>query len=138
MGLFRLFLRKGQNMTIQEAIDTVDEMKPNMMSARLKYKYLTEIEQLIHDEIVMKHEHEAALEQKPDYTEDTDPLTVLIVPDPYSMLYVYWLMCKIDLLNMEADKYNNDRALFDNAYDTMSDWWTRKKMPVRRTGEFLI
>ena len=40
------------------------------------------------------------------------------------------LMSKIDLLNQEIDKYNNDRALFENAYDTMSDWWTRTRMPL--------
>ena len=125
-------------MTIQEAIDTVDEMKPNMMSPRLKYKYLTEIEQLIHDEIVMKHEHAEELEPKPEYTEDTDPLTALIVPDPYSMLYVYWLMSKVDMQNQEDLRYNIDRANFENAYDTMSDWWTRNHMPIQETREFLL
>ena len=30
-------------MTIQEALDIVDEMKPNMMSRKLKIKYLTEL-----------------------------------------------------------------------------------------------
>ena len=125
-------------MTIQEALDTTDEMKPNMMSPRLKYKYLTEIEQLIHDEIVMKHEHAEELDPKPEYTEDTDPLTVLIVPDPYSMLYVYWLMSKIDMQNQEDLRYNIDRASFENAYETMSDWWTRNHMPKQMTREFRL
>ena len=49
-------------MTLQEALDIVDEMKPNMMSRPLKLKYLTEIEQLIHDEIVMTHEHAEELD----------------------------------------------------------------------------
>ena len=125
-------------MTIQEALDTTDELKPNMMSPRLKMKFLTEIEQLIHDEIVMKHEHAEELDPKPEYTEDTDPLTVLIVPDPYSMLYVYWLMSKIDMQNQEDLRYNIDRASFENAYETMSDWWTRNHMPKQMTREFRL
>ena len=125
-------------MTIQEALDTTDELKPNMMSPRLKMKFLTEIEQLIHDEIVMKHEHAEELDPKPEYTEDTDQLTVLIVPDPYSMLYVYWLMSKIDMQNQEDLRYNIDRASFENAYETMSDWWTRNHMPKQMTREFTL
>lgn len=125
-------------MTIQEALDTTDELKPNMMSPRLKMKFLTEIEQLIHDEIVMKHEHAEELDPKPEYTEDTDQLTVLIVPDPYSMLYVYWLMSKIDMQNQEDLRYNIDRASFENAYETMSDWWTRNHMPKQMTREFRL
>ena len=125
-------------MTIQDAIATADEMKANTMSPRLKYKYLTEIEQLVHGEIVMKHEHTAAQETKPVYTEETDKLTELIIPDPYSMLYVYWLLTKIDMQNQEDGRYNVDRAHFENAWDTMSDWYTRSHMPIQRTREFLL
>ena len=125
-------------MTIQEALDIADEMKPNMMSPRLKFKYLTEIEQLIHDEIVMKHEHGPELEPKPVYTEESDGETELIVPDPYSMVYVYWLMSKIDIQNQEDGRYNIDRNHFENAYDTMSDWWTREHLPEQKTREFRL
>lgn len=130
---------KGEKkMTIQDVLDTTDEMKPNMMSKRLKMKYLTEIEQLIHDEIVMKHEHTAAQEEKPIYTVDTPGTTEMVVPDPYGMLYVYWLMTKIDMQNQEDGRYNVDRAHFENEYGTMSDWWTRKYMPVQAVREFVI
>jgi hypothetical protein len=125
-------------MNIQEALDFADQMKPNMMSRQVKIAYLQEIDQLIYEEILLKHEHTPEEEVMPEYDTDTPDGTELLVPDPYSMLYVYWLMSKIDLLNMELDKYNNDRALFENAYDTMSDWWTRTKMPIRRTGEFRL
>lgn len=125
-------------MTLQEALDITDEMKPNMMSRKLKVKYLTEIEQLIHAEIVMKHVHPEEAEAVPVYTEQSDDGTVLIVPDPYSMVYVYWLMSKIDIQNQEDGRYNIDRAHFENAYDTMSDWWTREHMPIARTREFRL
>jgi hypothetical protein len=107
-----------------------------MMSRKLKIKYLTEIEGLIWSEIVMKHEYDLNAIQRPQYTEDADPGTVLIVPEPYQMVYVYWLMSKIDMQNQEDDRYNVDRAHFENAYNTMSDWWTREHMPVQRHREF--
>ena len=125
-------------MTLQEALDYTDAMKPNMMDRQLKVKYLTEIEQLIWGEIVMRHEHTEEHETKPVYTEETEPGTELIVPDPYSMVYVYWLMSKIDIQNQEDARYNIDRAHFENEYDTMSDWWTREHMPLQVTREFKL
>ena len=123
-------------MNIQKALDLADQMKPNMMNREMKIHFLEEIDQLIHDEIIMKHEHTEEEETKPEYDKDTDPGTALLVPDPYSELYVYWLMSKIDLQNLEMDKYNNDRALFENAYETMSDWWTRNNMPLTALPHF--
>ena len=125
-------------MNIQQALDIADGMKPNMMDRHMKIAYLQEIEQLIYNEILLKHEHEPGQEVAPEYTNDTDPGTVLIVPDPYSMLYPYWLMSKIDLQNLEMDKYNNDRALFENAYNTMHDWWNRTYMPISRNRQLWI
>ena len=125
-------------MKLQEAVDITDDMKPNMMKRPLKFKYLTEIEQLIHAEILMRHEHTEQQEEAPVYTEETDPETVLIVPDPYSMVYVYWLMSKIDIQNQEDARYNIDRSHFEQAYDTMSDWWTRTYMPIQTVREIRL
>ena len=125
-------------MTIQEALDIVDEMKPNMMSRKLKIKYLSEIEGLIHTEILMRHEHTEEEETCPVYTEESDPGTVLIVPDQYAKVYTDWLMTKIDIQNQEDARYNVDRAQFENSYDTMSDWWTRTRMPLQARREFQI
>lgn len=118
-------------MTIQEALDHADELRPNMMTRELKIKHLSILDGMIHHEIRMKHEHTEEEEACPEYNGDTDPSTVLLVPAPYDEeLYTSWLISKVDLQNMEIDKYNNDRALFENAYETMSDWWTRTHMPL--------
>lgn len=125
-------------MTLQEALNLTDEMKPNMMKRNLKIKYITELEQLIHAEILMKHAHAEEEEAMPAYTEESDPGTVLLAPDPYSMVYVYWLMSKIDIQNQEDARYNIDRSHFENAYSTMTDWWTREHMPIMRNRELRI
>lgn len=125
-------------MTIQEALDIVDEMKPNMMSRKLKIKYLSEIEGLIHQEIVLRHEHGETEEIRRNYTENTDPGTVLIVPEPYASVYTTYIITQIDRQNQEDERYNIDRMYFENAYDTMSDWWTRNHMPVQTAREFRL
>ena len=125
-------------MTINDAISIVDEMKPNMMSRELKLKYLTECEQLIHSEILMKHEHTEEQAARPKYTVETDPETELLAPDAYGEVYVHYIMTQIDRQNQEDGRYNIDRSHFENAWDTLGDWWTREHMPIQTVREFSI
>lgn len=125
-------------MTLQEALDLADALKPNMMPRNTKIHFLNEIENQIYEELLLKHEHTEEEETRPEYDADTDDGTVLLVPPPYDMLYVYWLMSKIDMLNMETEKYNNDRALFETQYEDMSNWWTRTRMPIQTIREFKL
>ena len=125
-------------MTIQKALDMTDKMMPNFMEKQLKLDFLTEIEQVIHQEIIMKHEHTQEQETLPVYDIDTDPGTALAIPDPYSMLYVYYLLSKIDEQNLEFDKYNAHRALFEYHYERMNDWYTRNHMPITFVREFRL
>lgn len=125
-------------MNIQEALDLADGMKPNMMTRQTKIHFLQEIDQKIYTEILLTHEHDEEEEVMPEYDTETDDGTELIVPDPYSSLYPFWIMSRIDLLNQELDKYNNDRALFENAYNEMHDWWNRTKMPVQQNRQLWI
>lgn len=124
-------------MTIQGAIDKADKLKPNMMHESIKVDFLNEIEGKVFHEILMKHEHPEDM-QCPHYDTDTDPGTTLLVPAPYDMLYVYWLMAQIDHLNQEMDHYNNDRSLFEDAWGNFGDYWTREHMPICRNREFRI
>lgn len=157
-------------MRIQEALDRIDEMRPNMVKKEIKIAALSELDGLVYREIIQNHEkpgarpmtpmeqviwlspeqrtfdgttesYQQAEEQEEDfkgYTIETDPGTELLVPFPYDEMYIWWLASKVDWQNMEMDKYNNDRTLFNNAYDTMSDWYTRTHMPKQRTREFRI
>lgn len=125
-------------MNIQEALDQTDQMKPNMMNRALKIRYLQELDQMIWREILLKHVHRPSQREMPRYTEDTDPGKELLAPDPYSKVYKYWLMAKIDEQNLEMDKYNNDSALFNTAYMELHDWWNRTFMPIQRHRQIHI
>lgn len=116
-------------MTITDAITLADSLKPNMMADTVKIRFLNEIEGKVFHEILMKHVHDADMEC-PTYDETTDGSTELLVAAPYDMMYVYWIICQIDHLNMEMDKYNNDRALFENAWGNFGDYWNREHMPL--------
>lgn len=125
-------------MTIQGAIDRADTMKPNLMDRKTKIQALSELDGLIHREIILKHCHTSEMHTFSGYTEDTDPGTELLAPWPYDELYGYWLMARIDEQNLEMDKYENDRTKFNAAYDMLHDWWRRNHMPLTRVRELRI
>lgn len=127
-------------MTIQEALDRVDMMRPNNMQKDFKLAALSELDGLIRREMIATHEEneDDDIPEAAVYTEETAPDTRLIAPFPYDEIYMYWLCCKVDLQNLEMDKHNNDRILFNNAYDTLSDYWTRTHMPKQRNRELHI
>ena len=125
-------------MNIQTALDRADEMKPNMMSRALKIAALSELDGLIHREIIMKHEHTEEQETFEGYTEDTDSGTELLAPWPYDEMYGYWLMARIDDQNMEYDKYDNDRLKFNQGYNMFHDWWRRNHMPLTNNRQLRI
>lgn len=155
-------------MTIQEALDRIDMMRPNMVRKEFKIAALSELDGLIWKEIIQNHEDGSQPPLTPSeqviwlspaertfdgtgtgesgeestgfagYDLETDPGTVLLAPFPYDEIYTWWLASKVDWQNLEIEKYNNDRTLFNNAYDTLSDWYTRTHMPKQRVREFRI
>lgn len=129
-------------MRLQQAIDRVDEIRPNMQSRELKIAALSELDGLIWRELIDKHYllpgEYIRLSVMPEYDGDTDPGTKLLVPPPYDNIYTYWLMSKIDEQTLEQEKYNSDREMFNASYDSFSDYWTRTHMPKTRVRELRI
>lgn len=125
-------------MNINEVLSRADQMKPNMMSRQEKIGYLEELDQKIYHELVLTHWHRREDENEPVYDIDTDEGTDLLLPERFKMVYVYWVMSKIDQLNQEEEKENNDRMRFENEYEYMSDWWTRTHRPLPARPFFRI
>ena len=136
-------------MKLQQAIDRVDEMRPNMQSRELKIAGISELDGLIWKELIMKHvmkpeeydryeKDEEGRPVMPEYDSDTDEGQKLLVPAPYDNIYLYWLMAKIDEQTLETEKYNNDRAMFNASYESFSDYWTRNHMPKTRVRELRL
>ena len=125
-----------------QAIALADEMKPNMMSSELKLRFLNEIEARVHGEIIMKHVHTAAQEECPVYTlpepNATEEEPDMLVPDAYAILYPYWIESRIDELNQEWEKFNNDRTLFQTEWNNFFDSYIRTHMPLTARQHFRV
>lgn len=144
-------------MTIEEAVQMVDRLKPNQYDHEQKVKWLSKLDGMIWQEVIMTHErvphshhhhhHHMPWEPKPEPIappEDAEeclkkfegyaeafPDTELLVPFPYDEdVYNYFLQMQIDKENGEMQKYNQSSALFNNAYKLFCDWYNRTHLPL--------
>ena len=123
-------------MTIQDAIELVDRLKPNQYPETLKIQWLSKLDGQIFDEVFAAHEG-SAIESFAGYNEDTPQDTELLVPHPFDTdLYSYYLQAAIDRENAETTKYNQSITLYNNAYLTFQNWYNRTHMPRRRGLRF--
>lgn len=122
-------------MTVKEVITMVDRLKPNKFSEMDKLRWLSEIDGLIVRELIETHEGSPLEEEFEGYGK-ADMNTDLIAPHPYDSLYRWYLESQIDLGNMEINKYNNSKTMFNNAYLTYTDYYNRTHMPKKRVSGF--
>ena len=118
-------------MTISQAIATAEELKPHGYSYSVLVQWLSEIDGLVKKEILDTHPGASgAAEDFDGYDEDTPGDTALLVPDPYSRLYFFYLSTMIDLNNGETDKYANSSELFNASYEEYAAFCNRTVKPV--------
>lgn len=124
-------------MTIQEAIDRIDTLKPNKFPARQKVAWLSDLDGMVYREIFLLHE-DSPVEEFHGYDQDTSMGTELLVRVPYVDIYQYYMATQMDIANMESGKYAQDMQLYNNAWMTFGDYWTREHMPVQRVKQFSL
>lgn len=117
-------------MTIKEALDRIDALKPNTYEEGEKLRWISTLDARIHRDVVLTHEHNAAAESFAGYTAQTNKNTELLVAAPHDELYLYYLESKIDYYNGEMGKYNNSAAMFNSAYTEYANYINRTRKPL--------
>lgn len=123
-------------MTIIEAINHVDTVKPNIYGQTEKIKWLSDIDGMIKAEIIDTHEdgHDISFN---GYNEATALTQQLLAPAPYDKLYIYYLEMKIDYANNEYGKYNNTLSMYNEAYKAFQRYYNGRHKP-KSSGRFLF
>lgn len=121
-------------MTIGEAIEQLDILKPNAIPRKVKVRWLNEVDWAVYRELVMSHEHGDGLlfagYKDGDASGADDKL--LLAVQPYDKMYVQYMMCQVDLQNQEYDLYDNDFALYNQTFSDYSRYYNRHVMPLQR------
>ena len=114
-------------MTIIEAINKVDELKPNSYTKLDKIRWLSNLDGTIKTEIIDTHE-DGEMVIFDGYNSDTSEDTELLVKAPYDDLYLYWLESRMDYYNAEYGRYNNTLAMFNADYSAYESFYNRAHM----------
>lgn len=123
-------------MTIQEALDQIDELKVNTYSTHQKIRWLSDLDGKIWSEIVLAHEGVPSGAAFMGYDDATPTDTVLLAPGPYAEIYKHWLAAQIDDNNRDTQEYNKSMIRYNQARRDLEDYWTRTHMPIVRATQF--
>ena len=117
-------------MTISEAITQLQAVKENQYDDETLVRWISDLEGTLYEDIVKNHE---GSEDTPHgrYSVDTDMDTVLMVPEPYSDIYIKYLMAQVDYHNAEMQRYTNSMIMYNVALDAFAGWYNRNNMPLQ-------
>lgn len=120
-------------MTIAQAISQSSIVKPGPFTDADKLLWLAQLDGQIDAELIRTHEGALAAAFVP-YTEGTDPAAQLLVPDPYSKLYVSFLCAQMDFYSAEYARFNNTQKRFETEYREAADFYNRTHPPLKVAG----
>lgn len=140
-------------MNIEEAINRFDSLIHNTYSQEDKLAWLSRVDGMVYNHIIMTHEgHEDV--SFPDYTDTIDDTidntiddtiddtidleTELLIPEPYSDAYLYWLEAQVHYYNGEYHKYNNAIVQFNTEYEAYADYYNRNNKPINEGKRFIF
>ena len=117
-------------MTVQDAILRADELRPNTFSEDMKFLWLSELDGRVKTEILDTHEGFENVEM-PSYNLGNRTES-LFVTEPYSDMYIYWLFMKMDFMNGEFDRFNNDAMLYNTSWLAFANHGNRTHTTIPR------
>ena len=120
-------------MTIIEAVNKIDALKPNNYTTENKVAWLSTMDGIIKKDIIDTHEGADTVVFN-GYDSNTPIDTVLLVPDPYDDIYVRWLEAQIDYSNGEYGRYGNSMTMYNAAYANYERHYNRNNMPISKGG----
>lgn len=115
-------------MTINEAITRLRDIKPNQYGDDVLVGWLSEVEAKIFHENIAWHKDTNQTPPWPYHPEE-DKDTELLIPEPYSSVYIRWLEAQIDYYNGEYARYANSMTMYNVALSEYVDFYNRTHMP---------
>ena len=122
-------------MTIAEAINKTDSIKPNTYSLPEKIAWLSHLDGKIKVDIIDTHEGYEKVSFS-GYDEAVNMETVLLVPAPFDNIYLRWLEAQIDYANGEYRRFNSSITMYNAEYDEFANYYTRNHMPLSAGKRF--
>lgn len=123
-------------MTIIEALNMTDALKPNTYDQMTKIQWLSQLDLMVKHDVYDTHDVVSLIFS--GYNQDTPLDTVLLIPSPYDRVYQRWLDAQIDLANGEIDRFNASILLFNKDYTEFINDFNRKYRHKNKSQRFLF
>lgn len=119
-------------MTPEAMIDELDAMMPNSYGPMDKLRWLNELDGRVIHEILSAHTPNAGetVPESAEYTDENMDSVELLIPEPYTEVYFYWLQSKIHYRNQEFNYYQNTYAMFNQAWQDFANFHRRTHTPI--------
>lgn len=126
-------------MKAQEILDNFNAMRPTDNSDETLLGWIKELDMLVMEEIIKKHEikeGDIAYKEEEDFDinkwfDDWGMNSDLLIPEPYTDLYIYFLDTKEKYRVNDMNTYNRVVILYNNAYLTFQQYYNRTHMPLQ-------
>lgn len=115
-------------MRLREAIERVDEIKPNAFSSAVKTDWVNALEGRIAADVLLLAPAEV---KQLRYTYPEDQNTELLVDTPHDDIYTLWLAAKIDEANGEYNKYQNTMQIYNEHFGDFVRWFASTWDPAQ-------
>lgn len=116
-------------MKIIEAVNQIDNLKPNTYTDSEKVAWLSRMDGAVKRLIIDTHKGAEEVTFT-GYDDTTDKQTEMLVPAPFDDIYLRWLEAQIDYANSEYERYNNSIMAYKDIYDGYANWYNRTHTPV--------
>lgn len=104
-------------MIVRELLETVDAIKENEISDVLKYRWINDVEGRVLCEI-----HKLSPSAVKTVISEDD---VLSVPEPYTVLYVLFLVSMIEFARGNYSNYSRLSVEFEKSLEIYAKWFIR-------------
>lgn len=118
-------------MTVNEAIEIFDKLRPNQYKTPQKLRWLSDLDGKVFEDVYLTHE-DNELTSFEKYTKD-DMSRELLIPEPYTDVYEHYLSAQIYYNNNEMARYSNSMIMYNNAFAEFEAWYNRKHKPIQNT-----
>lgn len=136
-------------MTVADILQRYNTDRPNQVDDQRKINWIRDVEWQVIREVIGTHDgpHEDIDNWRMDgttlYIDDTaeedrfddfGENTELLIPEPYTNVYYWYIDQQIALVNNDTRRYNTAMTMFNNAYLTYQQWYNRTHKPIRHHG----
>lgn len=116
-------------MRISELIEEITLLEGQQYDTRMLVGWLNEIEAQAFEQVIdLAEENEVCYAP---YSEADDMERELLIPDRFRDVYLNYIRAKIDYMNQETERYNNDVTMFEASWKEYAAWHIRHHIPKR-------